>query len=627
MKYFLLAAAAAAALASAGLQPAAAQPTAGVAPAASAPLAATASQPASMPVVGAVAGAGAGAIAGVGGPNQKAVRIVCVAEDPKLFKSPQNELLRVVAGLDAIFGGAERWSTEAATKLKNLYPPVGRWHFVPLGSGFVVKHDKDANKSYVVTNWHVATACPDKQFKSPTETEPTGLRLAVLEPQGAEIRAVFADLYTEIKTPNAKGGFDVTPLNVKALCRNPKEPCNAQLPTLGEVKTTSRSEQTAQQRNVLMYVPDVAILQVTQLLQAPALVLNPGRSIEGGTALQFHGFPQVPMSLQQDPSGARRQLAEPLLTPATFARTQKFSNLAPSVPSSDVIETELMLLSGQVLPGSSGAPVLLDGEVVGMVTSTISLEGKPVKRAGDEPQVQGTAEEAGSVIPSGYGLALRVADVVTQLKAVGVQPLPPTVAAPVKLPVGVDPRPDLQPQPVPSQSPPALYVLLGLALLVGTGVAVVQWRNQRAVVTIAPPAPSPATPRTEILPTPAPAPVPMPMPAATTAAAVRLRASQGPLSGVFPLPLPNGSLALYVGRDPKACQVVFGNQHDQVGRIHCLFSWTPQTRTLTVKDLSSSNGTFVNGKRMQGPEPMQLRAGDMVDLGGAGINRFTVEFV
>ncbi len=620
MKNFLLAAAAAAALASAGLQLAAAQGAAGAAPAASTPLAATAAQPAPVPVVGAGAGTGTG----VGGPNQKAVRIVCVAEDPKQFEG--NELLRLVAGLDAIFGGAERLSTEAATKLKNLYPPVGRWHFVPLGSGFVVKHNKDANSSYVVTNWHVAIACPDKKFKSPTETEPTGLRLAVLEPQGAEIRAVFADLYTEIKTPNAKGGFDVTPLNVKALCRNPKEPCNAQLPTVGEVKATSRSVQTAQQRNVLMYVPDVAILKVTQLLQVPALVLNPGRSIEGGATLQFHGFPQVPMSLQQDPSGARRQLAEPLLTPATFARTQKFSNLAPSVPSSDVIETELMLLSGQVLPGSSGAPVLLDGEVVGMVTSTISLESKPVKRAGDESQVQGTAEEVGSVIPSGYGLALRVADVVNQLKAVGVQPLLPTVAAPVKPPAPVDPQPGPPPPPpAPSQSPPALYVLLGLALLVGTGVAVVQWRNQHAVVPPAPPAPAPATARTEILPTPTPSQVPVP--AATTAAAVRLRASQGPLSGVFPLPLPNGSLALYVGRDPKACQVVFGNQHDQVGRIHCLFSWTPQTRALTVKDLSSSNGTFVNGKRMQGSEPMQLRAGDMVDLGGAGINRFTVEFV
>ena len=610
MNKFLLCVVAAAALATAGPQPVAAQAAAS-GPSAAAALAA------SVPVGVAAA---ALAVAVPGAANQKAVRIVCVAEDPKLFKSPQNDLLRLVAGLDTIFGGAERWSTEAATRLKNLYPPVGRWHFVPLGSGFVVKHDKDANKSYVVTNWHVATACPDKQFKnkSDSETEPTGLRLAVLEPQGAEIRAVFADLFTEIKTPNAKGGFDVAPLNIKTLCRNPKEPCNTQLPTVGEIKVTGRSEQAAQQRNVLIYVPDVAVLQVTQLLQAPALVLNPGRVLESGAALQFHGFPQVPMSLQQDPSGARRQLAEPLLTPATFARTQNFNNVRPEVPSSNVVETDLMLISGQVLPGSSGAPVLLDGEVVGVITSTIALEGKPVKRAGEAPQVQGTAEESGSMIPSGYGLALRVADVVTQLRAIGVQPL---LATPIVNRV-IPPAPVPNPLPPSEQATPYWQILVGLAMVFGAGIAVVNWRNKQAVPVPISPVPvndlATKDERTKIQI--------VPQGNAVVSAAVRLRASQGPLSGDFPLPLPNGSLALYVGRDPKSCQAVFGNQHDQIGRIHCVFSWTSKTRVLAVKDLASSNGTFVNGKRIQGSEPVPLIAGDMVDLGGVGINRFTVEF-
>lgn len=616
MKNVLHSVIAAAAMATAGPWSALAQP----APASQGTAAAS-----SVPVVASPA---APVIAAPGAGGQKAVRIVCVAEDPKLFKLKDNELLRFVAGLDAIFDGAEGLSTAAATQLKNMYPPVGRWHFLPLGSGFIVKHDKDKNESYVVTNWHVAIACPDKKLespdkklKSPDKMVPTGLRLAVLEPQGAEIRAVFADLFTKISTPIAKGGLDAVPLSVKALCRNPKAPCDAQLPAVGEAKVATRSEFNAQQRNVLMYVPDVAILKVMQLLEVPALVLNPGRAIDSGAALQFHGFPQVPMSLQQDPSGARRQLAEPLLTPATFARTQKFSNLAPSVPTSEVIETELMLLSAQVLPGSSGAPVLLDGEVVGMVTSTIALEGKPVKRAGEAPEVQGTAEESTSVIPSGYGLALRVSDVVAQMKAIGLQPLLPTIAAPLVKPPA---PPDVPQKGTPSALLPlsVLQILLGLALVVGTGVVIVVLRNRRTLIEDIPhPDPHSLDDDTVIKPTPAPAPAPAPI----AAPAIRLRASQGPMSGVFPLPLPNGALVLYVGRDPKACQVVFANQHDQVGRIHCLFTWTPQTRVLTVKDLSSANGTFVNGNRMQGADPMQLKAGDSVDLGGVGMNRFTVE--
>ena len=161
-----------------------------------------------------------------------------------------------------------------------------------------------------------------------------------------------------------------------------------------------------------------------------------------------------------------------------------------------------------------------------------------------------------------------------------------------------------------------------IVTVVGLAVGVVMWRNQRAAGLTTDQPPSINThAKTETIKPPPNDPTP---PAVSEA--VRLRASQGPLSGVFPLPLPTGALTLYVGRDPKACQVVFGNQHDQVGRIHCLFSWTPQTRVLTVKDLSSSNGTFVNGTRIQASEPVTLKAGDMVDLGGSGINRFTVEF-
>jgi hypothetical protein len=107
---------------------------------------------------------------------------------------------------------------------------------------------------------------------------------------------------------------------------------------------------------------------------------------------------------------------------------------------------------------------------------------------------------------------------------------------------------------------------------------------------------------------------------------VQLRCSAGPLAdAVFSLPMPNGGCTLYVGRDPKSCQVVFPAAMDHVSAVHACFAWDPPARALTLRDLSSS-GTWVNGTRIDKGRTLALAEGDRVDLGGPDHNRFTIEF-
>lgn len=49
-------------------------------------------------------------------------------------------------------------------------------------------------------------------------------------------------------------------------------------------------------------------------------------------------------------------------------------------------------------------------------------------------------------------------------------------------------------------------------------------------------------------------------------------------------------------------------------REHCRFDYDPARHVLTVSDLGSSNGTFVNGERV-GAQPVKLKPGDRIQVG------------
>ena len=75
--------------------------------------------------------------------------------------------------------------------------------------------------------------------------------------------------------------------------------------------------------------------------------------------------------------------------------------------------------------------------------------------------------------------------------------------------------------------------------------------------------------------------------------------------------------SLYMGRDPS-CDVQFDSDKDDlVSRSHAVIEWQDDDPTeLTLSDLLSSNGTFLNGERVHGAVP--LKSGDKIQLGSTG---------
>ena len=71
-----------------------------------------------------------------------------------------------------------------------------------------------------------------------------------------------------------------------------------------------------------------------------------------------------------------------------------------------------------------------------------------------------------------------------------------------------------------------------------------------------------------------------------------------------------------LGRDPTAANFMLSD--DRVSRVHAMVLF--RDHQYLVKDLNSSNGTFLNGRRVTGASP--LKAGDRI-----GIAPFSLEFV
>jgi ABC-type multidrug transport system ATPase subunit/pSer/pThr/pTyr-binding forkhead associated (FHA) protein len=79
-------------------------------------------------------------------------------------------------------------------------------------------------------------------------------------------------------------------------------------------------------------------------------------------------------------------------------------------------------------------------------------------------------------------------------------------------------------------------------------------------------------------------------------------------------PIPGEGLS--VGRDCEQCQVILSR--DFVSRRHCLLS--AANGSVQITDLGTTNGTFVNGIKIQ---CQMLRDGDVISLGKAGVRHFS----
>jgi len=98
---------------------------------------------------------------------------------------------------------------------------------------------------------------------------------------------------------------------------------------------------------------------------------------------------------------------------------------------------------------------------------------------------------------------------------------------------------------------------------------------------------------------------------------IRLQYVTGPRAGQIEIHPLTRHASLSLGRDP-GCDVRFHPTEDTVvSRNHAMIEWTLDTPPLfRISDLLSSNGTFLNGRRIG--RSVLLRAGDRLQLGAGG---------
>lgn len=149
----------------------------------------------------------------------------------------------------------------------------------------------------------------------------------------------------------------------------------------------------------------------------------------------------------------------------------------------------------------------------------------------------------------------------------------------------------------------------------------------------APPPPPPPAPAPAPEPAPAPvaaAPAPTPAPAAAPPKPAAPTGTPIPVGATVKLAVQRGlkvgeeyslfSGDNYVGRaddKPVDIDLTFQEPDDRVwvSRQHALIVYDDSTGHLTVEDLNSSNGTFVNRERVYPGQPKQLFVGNTVQIG------------
>lgn len=99
-----------------------------------------------------------------------------------------------------------------------------------------------------------------------------------------------------------------------------------------------------------------------------------------------------------------------------------------------------------------------------------------------------------------------------------------------------------------------------------------------------------------------------------------LYAISGPLKGkVYPL---SAGGELRIGRDPGTCTVCFDAATPGVSAEHCVITFDGSTAG--IRDLRSTYGTFVNGKKLEPGRAIRLHRGGSIDIGSEK-NRFTLQ--
>ena len=111
-------------------------------------------------------------------------------------------------------------------------------------------------------------------------------------------------------------------------------------------------------------------------------------------------------------------------------------------------------------------------------------------------------------------------------------------------------------------------------------------------------------------------PSPPPLPTPALGGMPRILGIKGEYAGKIIEPCDR---PLLIGRDPAACQLVFPSSLEDVSKRHCVLRYDPASRTFTVEDSGSTNGTFIisggKSERLLPGQVRRLNPGDRFYLG------------
>jgi S1-C subfamily serine protease len=360
---------------------------------------------------------------------------------------------------------------------------------------------------------------------------------------------------------------------------------------------------------------DLAILEVQRALNRPPVKLVTSDRVAEGQTVYALGFPGAAESQSED---IRVSITKGIIS----ARTTRKKTAV------DLYQTD-----AAINPGNSGGPLFNeDGHVIGINTLK-ALTAAVVVGADGKPATERLP------VGEGIGWAVQVDELIPELQAAGI-----TYQAGQQLttntgPVGVEPQPVTTSMTDPGlKDPTRSLLLLGMiaagATLLGllflrrgqAGEKAKVDRSQKNPQRPAPattpkrPEPNPALPKT----TPDNLAPYFTGPASSGVASKPvLYALEGHFRGNV---LELTEEPLTIGRDPRACQLVFPANMTDIGRKHCILRFDRVVQTFLLEDCGSTNGTFLRaGERIAPGRPKQLRPGDRFYLSNP-TNTFEVNF-
>ena len=551
------------------------------------------------------------ALAAVSPPE--AVHIVCLAEQQTAFDERQQ--LADLEGIDELgvyldvrVKGEARTSPETAKKYKtfmkkHVWQVQDMWAR-SIGTGFVVSSDR----KQVLTSFDVASACPTVAEGS----ERNRKQIAILSSDG--LRAIRG---RSLGISVSAGESTPLPLYI---CKDKDTACSRSRPD--EVKKaqlegrSSSAGYSSLRSEVKYWSPDLALVYVDEPLSAGPVTFQADDGLASGVRLLFSGFPKAAQVAGMGTSNviSPAERAKPTVQPAVFSRMVSVDNADSQIitPDRRVKATWLELTGANIGRGNSGSP-LYDAtsmQVVGLVIN-----------------------ELGSTDQKTGGKAVPVSQIFDYLKQANVkytvaQVSPPTpVASPASAP-----KPASQTESVSQEkslselmlSWQGLAVAVTLTVLLGFfgWYVIFNSRSSRPEPEPGPVGPSLYSQESVSPPTPS-----MDVEARKTTAlsTARLRAATGPLQGQeFFLPTASGKPTITVGANAALANVVFpASAHDVSGQ-HCRFNFDSHSHSVSVEDLKSTNGTYVNKQRLKDGERRDLNNGDVVSLARPGAYDFVL---